>query len=676
MKGSFYPKLALDGIRKNKRLYFPYILAGSLMVMIHYILSFLSESPALAQMEGGTTLSAILPLGRLVIAVFSLLFLFYTNSFLIKQRCREFGLFSILGMDKRNICRLMVWEVLFVALAAFGIGIAAGIALSKMAELGLLNLLRMPIHYDLRIGSNALRWTAGIYGGIYLLLLCNSLIRVSHAKPLDLLQSSKAGERMPKRAWVYALSGVILLALAYYLAVSIQEPTDALFWFFVAVLLVIIATYLLFVSGSVVFCKLLQADKKYYYKPNHFVSVSSMVYRMKRNGAGLASICVLLTMVLVMISSTSCLYFGAEDAVINRCPNNINLRTVFDRREYIGEENLEDLRATVRIYSGEYAELTGVRACEMEGVITEKGILFNWKAADLYDYSAYKGGYLHVIPLSDYNLLMDQSETLTHEECLLYSGSMEYPGDTFSVQNGKMYRVKARLSEFRVDGELQGMTTPVVYMVVADLDAFAEPLLELQNSTGDPVLSFSWRCGFDMTDPAAEKAVETALMEALWEKNEGFDDTGFSCSVTSRESSREDFYDVYGSLFFLGLVLSAVFLLAAVLIIYYKQICEGYEDSARFDIMQKVGMTKREIRKSINSQMLTVFFLPLLMAGVHLAFAFPFITKILLMFTFSNTALSITVNAVCFALFGLLYALVYKLTSGAYYAIVCTKEQG
>lgn len=305
MKRSFYPKLAWDAIRKNKRMYVPYILTGSIMIMMFYILSSLIESPTLADIHGGSFLMDLLPLGCSVIAIFSLIFLFYTNSFLIRQRYREFGLYNILGMDKHNIRRLMIWETFYTGAIALGIGIAFGLALSKAAELILLNILDLEISFAIHIGRTSIWQTAVLYILIYIVLLINALIKIRRSKPLELMQSSRVGDKKLKCNWLFALIGIVLLVWAYYLSVSIQEPATALLLFFVAVIMVIVGTYLVFISGSVVFCKILQKNKKYYYKPNHFVSVSSMVYRMKRNGAGLASICILLTMVLVMLSSTT-----------------------------------------------------------------------------------------------------------------------------------------------------------------------------------------------------------------------------------------------------------------------------------------------------------------------------------------------------------------------------------
>ena len=676
MRAGFYPKIAWDGIRKNKRLYFPYILTGGVMVMMYYILSFLIESPALAHMPGGSVLMSILPMGCVVIAVFSLLFLFYTNSFLIKQRYREFGLYNILGMDKRNISKIMVWETLFVAVFAIGSGLIAGIILSKAAELVLLNLLNMEVDSTLSIGLISLRQTPLIYGGIYLLLLFNSLIKVGRSKPLELMQSSKVGERIPKRNWIYGVVGVVLLGAAYYLAVSIEEPLAAFVTFFVAVIMVIIGTYLVFMSGSVVFCKLLQKNKKYYYKPNHFVSVSSMVYRMKRNGAGLASICILLTMVLVMISSTTSLYFGEEDSLRNRCPNDVNITTTFDTIEGISDNNLNMLRDDIREQSGIDADLKGVRACEIPGMITQKGITIDIDSIVNFSTSTYDNvGYLSVISIDDYNTMMGTNETLADDECFVYCDRLKYQWDTFTMEYGSTYKVKKQLDDFQVDGDSSAMVMPTVFLVVDDIYAFSEPVKDMKNNNGDPMMMYDWRCGFDVDTAEAEYEITANLNEMFrnlyTENNEAF----YSFHVESREAMREAFYDLYGSLFFLGSMLSIVFLLAAVLIIYYKQISEGYEDHGRFEIMQKVGMTKKDIRKSINSQMLTVFFMPLIFAGIHLSFAFPFISKILMLFAMDNIILTAIVNLICFAVFGFSYAIVYKITSNSYYTIVSGRKE-
>lgn len=671
MKVGFYPKIAWDGIRKNKRLYFPYILTGIVMVMMYYILSFLMESPAINQMKGGSIIEQVLPLGCVVIAVFSLIFLFYTNSFLIKQRYREFGLYNILGMDKFNISRVMVWETLFAALIAIIIGLISGIALSKASELVLLNLLHMEITFTLSIGSASLRNTALIYAGIYFILLLNSIIKVIRSKPLELMQSSKVGEKRLKCNWLFAIIGVIILGAAYFLAVSIKEPVTALAVFMVAVIMVIIGTYLIFVSGLVAFCKLLQKNKKYYYKPNHFVSVSSMAYRMKRNGAGLASICILLTMVLVMISSTTVLYFGEEDSIMNAYPNGINIKVWFNSIEGISDDNLNELRNDISEYSGKDADLSGTRTCAIPGMFTDDGMIVDYTHADWVNYD--KVGYLYVVSLEDYNRNNKANATLADDECLIYCDRMTTRWNTFTMEYGNTYKVKERLTQYATDSDASMMTMPSVYIIVKDLYSFAEPVAQMY-ADGRLMMQYTWACGFDVAETEDEIAVNNQIFGAI---RDHFDDSYIASrySVQSREFARQDFFDMYGSLFFLGIMLSIVFLFAAVLIIYYKQISEGYEDQNRFEIMQKVGMTKKDIKKSINSQMLTVFFMPLITAGIHLAFAYPVISKILLLFSFDNALLNISVNLICFVIFGLFYAVVYKITSGSYYSIVSGRKE-
>lgn len=674
MRAGFYPKLAWEGIRKNKRMYAPYILTGGVMVMMYYILSFLNESPGLEQMRGGSVLMTILPFGCWVIAIFSLLFLFYTNSFLIRQRYREFGLYNILGMDKRNISRVMIWECLFVAVIAMISGLIVGIALSKTAELILLNLLGLDVTFELSVGTTSLYRTPMIFGAIYLLLLVNSLIRVRRSRPLELMQSSRVGERIPKRTWVYAAVGVVFLGIAYYLAVSIEEPITAFSAFFIAVLLVIGATYLLFMSGSVALCKLLQKNKGYYYKPNHFVSVSSMVYRMKRNGAGLASICILLTMVLVMLSSTASLYAGEEGSIRARYPNEVNISVTVNSTDGFRDENMDELRGIIEETSGK--EVTQYyRVGQIAGMFTDRGLSYD--SANLYSFNLIdydEVGALVIVPLEDYNRMSGLNETLAEDECMLYCSRINYDSDTFALDGGRPFRVKKILDECFMENDLNVEVTPSILLVVDDFEGFTESVLPLRTSNDRPVLLLDWQCGFDMGSAQSEMEMADTIrgtLNTLFE--EGKNDI-YEYSVESREDHRQSFLELNGSLLFLGIMLSIVFLLAAVLIIYYKQISEGYEDQSRFDIMQKVGMTKKDIRKSINSQVLTVFFLPLIFAGVHLVFAFPFIWKMLMLFGLNNWPLIIGVTLICFVAFGLLYVLVYKITSNSYYSIVSGRK--
>lgn len=671
MRINVYPKLAWEGIRKNKRLYVPYIAMGALMVMMFYLLRFLQDSPVIGVMRGSVTLSTVLPMGYAVIAIFSIIFLFYTNSFLIRQRYQEFGLYNILGMNKQNVCMIMAWESIFVGGLAIVTGQAAGILLSKGAELVLFNLVHMDISFDLRISAVSVFYTITGYIIIYLILLLNSVIKVWFAKPLDLLKSNRVGEKMPKRTWVYAAVGMVLLGAAYYLAVSIKEPLTALTYFFLAVIMVIIGTYALFMAGSVVLCRILQKNKRYYYQPNHFISVSSMMYRMKRNGAGLASICILLTMVLVMLSSTTSLYFGIEDSLVGRYPHSVNVVVGFSDVEDLNSENLKKLYEAVRENSPEVKETDCYTVGGTSGLFSDQGINLDVTSVDVSINDYEQVGTLQVMSLEEYNRLCDADETLNADECLLYANRITYDSDTFTIVDGSSYKVKKMLDNCVKDGDLDSMMNPSMIMVVPDFEECLKTVSDFRTRTEGTVMALRWKCGYDVESTEQETKEAEAIEESLARLSETKSVDGLIFySVDSREDNRESFYDLNGSLFFLGIVLSTVFLLAAVMIIYYKQLSEGYEDYARYEIMQKVGMTKQDIRKSINSQMLTVFFSPLLMAGLHLCFAFPFLWKIMMMFGLNNRTLIIAITVICYIIFGIFYAVVYKITSNLYFHIV------
>lgn len=672
MSKGFYPKIALQGIRKNRRLYFPYLLTGVVMVMMVYILFFLSDLEVLEHIRGGGSLRIALPLGGYIVSVFSLLFMFYSNSFIIRQRNKEFGLYNILGMDKSNLRKISLWECLFTGSISLGLGLIFGIAFSKLAELVMYNLLTLDITYTLHIDLFAAAKTALIFVGIFFLLQMNSLIKVSRSSPLALLRSSDVGEKPPKANWLIALIGLILLGAAYYIALSIKQPLLAIVWFMVAVIMVIIATYLLFISGSVVFCRLLQKSKKYYYQPNHFVSVSSMVYRMKRNGAGLASICVLITMVLVMLSSTLSLYIGAEDSLSKRHPTDIQTNLFISNLECFHEETFRNMRSGLDALVPEKENVTEFSAVETAGLFTGSGIIVDQSSFNEYDLSQYdKLGYLQIISLDDYNRIMGKSETLAEDECLLHCYRTTFSGDSFTIENCSPLKVKKIVDEMFISGYTDMQVVPTITLVTADIQALVQPIAAMPNRIGGPAVEFYWSCNFDVPGTAED---EIAAYDTIRENMDSIafrdEDGGYGYYLECKEESRADFFGSYAGLFFIGVLFSIVFLFAAVLIIYYKQISEGFEDQKRFDVMQKVGMTKKLIRKSINSQLLTVFFMPLLLAGLHLAFAFPMVWKVLQILGFRNLGLMIAVTAVCFAVFALIYVVVYKITSNAYYAIV------
>lgn len=673
MKRGFYPRLAWSGMRKNSKLYLPYTIACIGMTAMFYILMHLAYSPALELLSSSGEVSTILRLGSFVMGVFSLLFLFYTNSFLVRRRYKEFGLYNVLGMNKGNISRVLAWEALINALISLVGGLFLGIALSKLAELGLVNIMGRDTDLDLRISVNALEFTTLFYCGIFLLIYLNSLIKIRRSSASELVKSENFGEKPPRANWLFGLAGIVILAAAYYIAVSIKTPLTALSLFFIAVIMVIVATYLIFIAGSVWICRLLQKNKRYYYKKNHFVSVSSMVYRMKRNGAGLASICILATMVLVMISSTTCLYFGAEDALRDRYPRDISISASYSGLDSMTDENISALRGEISAAVGgaETENILDYRCASLVGSL-ENGILdlneasIYSTAMTTYDYVAE----VYIVPLADYNAIAGTNESLGSDEAMIYAYRMDYTDKTFAVDELVSFRVKKVLDSFPIaDGSAMASIAPTVFVIVPDFADTVAKLGGAVSSSGDEPASLSWNYAFDT--PVSDEE-ETAMCERIGERLSECSETG-GYRYYSRESlaaNRADFYGMYGGLFFLGIMLSIAFICAAVLIIYYKQISEGYEDRRRFEIMQNVGMTKKEIRSSINSQLLTVFFLPLIFAGLHLGFAFPFIHKLLMLFNLSNLPLLIGTTAISFGVFALLYAVVFRVTSNAYYNIV------
>ena len=683
MRAGFYPKLAWNGITKNKRFYLPYILTCVGMVSMFYIVSFLSTSPLLLYMPGSETVSSTLNLGSWVIGAFSLLFLFYTNSFLMKRRKKEFGLYNILGMGKWNIGRILFWETIITVLISFVCGAVFGIALSKLAELCLVNVIRGDVDFSLTVSSDALISTLTLFSVIFLLIFLNDIRQIKFTNPAELLRSENAGEKPPKANWFLGIVGVLLLGGAYYIAITIEDPVSALVLFFVAVLMVIVGTYLVFISGSVMFCRILQKRKKYYYKPNHFISVSSMVYRMKRNGAGLASICILATMVLVMISSTASLYFGSESSLAIRYPRDFTINVNFMDIEDMNDENISSVRDSIGgVAEDNDASQTDVieyRWASVSGLLDGNEMETDVSNVDFTIDMINDTTIVYFIPLSDYNRMMNKNETLEEDEVLVYTVRSSFDEDNFIIKQGnsfeKIYNVKNKLSDFTISGDAAMGFYPSVYIVVPDFASAVAPLSELLDYNGNEMVSLRWFYGFNTDVPTEKHAeMETEIFTAIGNVAEDIESAhGFSCE--SREEESVSYYSTFGGLFFLGALLSIVFIFAAVLIIYYKQTSEGYEDQARFEIMQKVGMTKKEIRKSINSQLLTVFFLPLIFSAMHLAFSFPIIRKILLLFNLNDVFLFAVTTVICFICFALLYTFVYRITSNSYYAIVSGQKR-
>ena len=680
MKSGLYLKLSVNGIKKNKKLYLPYLITCICMVMMFYLIDYLAVSPQFAQIKGGDTMQMILGFGSGVIAIFSLILLYYTNSFLIRRRQREFGLYHILGMGKIDLVKIMVFENLIISVVTIAGGIVGGILFSKLGELLAAKILGSNAGLSMKISVPALVATALLFLAIFALIMLRMIVSVYRLKPVELLRSEKTGEKPPKANWIFAVIGLLLLGVAYYLSLTIKDPLAAMVWFMVAVVLVILATYLLFIAGSVAFCKMMQKKKGYYYKTNHFISISSMIYRMKRNGAGLASICILSTMVLVMVSSTTSLYLSMEHGLNLRYPKSVQIEM------YTNPEQTEEMKET---QNGQIVDLVqnvlkehnqtaenpeNYRMLTVSGIASKNEIYFNPENApgvngvNTFDHLKM----IYALPMEEYNRIMGTNLELASGEAYLYTKDSDFAYDQIMVENSGTWSIKGYLDKMISNGNDVSNMNSSLYLVVPGLEDIKA--LEEGNVSGSYE---KWYYNFDLSCGDEEQIkIQNEIEEkinALAEQES--DSIFFGVSTDSRAASRADYQALYGGLFFLGILLGVVFILGMVLIIYYKQITEGYEDQDRFQILMKVGMTPKEVRQTINSQVMTVFFLPLVVAGIHTAFAFPMIEKMVQLLAFTDRKFLILVTVCSYLVFALFYIIVYMVTSKQYYKIVSGKQE-
>lgn len=656
MNKLFYPKLALNNIKKNSKMYFPYILTCIGTIIMFYNMCFLASSKNMGKLSEKEQLGQILFLGAVVIGIFSAIFLFYTNSFLIKQRKKELGLFNILGMEKKHIAKIMFFETAFIGVLSLITGVLGGIILSKLIILLLFKIISFKAVFGFEVPIPAILSTIAVFGGIFFINLIYNFFQVHLSKPVELLKGGNVGEKEPKTKWIMTLAGVICLGIGYYIALTTEAPLAALNLFFIAVILVIAGTHLLFTAGSIALLKMLRSNKSYYYKTRHFISVSGMIYRMKQNAAGLANICILSTAVIIMVSTTVSLYMGVEDALRTRFPRNIIVSAAS-----ISDENANKLDAAIK----EQIDLAKVtpqnisryRTMEFSAIQNDAG----FTAATENSYSANRFAMLSIFTLDDYNRLENKNEKLAGGEALVCTLRGKVPGETIDL-NGYKLSVKGNIEPFGTDGETSAILANSYYIVVDNIDIIRQISKALLGDKAKMELSYYY--GFDLKE---SRETQISLVKAL---NNTASNYGEKCYAQGADSSRESFYSLYGGLLFLGLFLGFLFIMATVLIIYYKQIAEGYDDKERFEIMQKVGMSHAEIKKTIRSQVLTVFFLPLVTTMIHIAVSFKLITRLLSLFNLTNINLFAVCTGLTIIVFSVFYIAVYGLTAKVYYKIV------
>lgn len=666
MGKNFSLKLALNNIRNHRKFYLPYFLASVGIIAMFYIICFLAMSRDIAKLSAN--LSFIMGLGVFVMAVFAFIFLFYTNSFLMKRRKKEIGLYNILGMEKRHIGRILIIENVIVSGTSIAAGLLCGILFSKLVHLFLTWVFGAEPPFGIAVSVSAMGYTFALFGILFVLTTVSNQMSIRLAKPIELLYGGNVGEKEPKSKWLLAIIGFICLGSGYFIAITTESPLDALMLFFVAVILVIIGTYCLFTAGSIAILKTLRKNRKFYYKPGNFTAVSGLIYRMKQNAAGLANICILSTMVLVMVSGTVSLYFGMQDMVKVIAPGDVN-GTI--RTDMVQELNTDKIEAEAEVQ----AEKAGIKIEEMSCykhltvVLVEREGKFVFEKASANNDT----GMLHVAAFlteEDYTALTGEKLNLSGGEIAVNSRKAQLPED---VKIGSSsFKVKKNLDEFLEIPDVNTAVENAHYVVVAD-NGVLEDLYEQQLFTYEEnASSMGYQYMIDTNGTEKQNAdFAAALEDALLTQPEKMGSFEFlMITFDSREELAEPVMGFVGGFLFLGVFLGIVFTFAAALIIYYKQISEGYYDKEKFEIMQKVGMSKSEVRRSIRRQVLLIFFVPLIMAGIHILAAFKMITKLLLVFSMTNVPLFALCTLGTFLVFAVIYALVYMVTAREYYKIV------
>lgn len=664
MRSSFYPKLAAGNIRKNAKIYIPFMLTGIITIAMFYIIKSIAYNKGLNEMPGTFQVKSLIAMGIAIVAIFAFIFLFYTNSFLMKNRKKELGLYNVLGLGKTHLMKMIFFEMLIIAVTELAAGIIFGIIFSKLIFLLLIKLLRIPTPLAFMLEPKSIVETLSLFGFIFLAMAFYNMWQVGHVNTVELLHGQHRGEREPKTKIIMTIIGVITLGAGYTIAIVVEHPLQALAFFFIAVVLVVIGTYCLFTAGSIAVLKLLRKNKSYYYKTNHFISVSGMIYRMKQNAVGLANICILSTMVLVMISTTVSLYAGMENILQTRFPYEFEAVMNSASKEEL-ESFLKTAHEEVEKGNISIKDEAAFRSLELF-VVAEKKNQLSIIDEDNDGGTSYSSGMIvSVLSLDDYNRMMGASKKLEQNEVLVY---MPERNKSCEVEKGTLklgdfqFEIKEILKALPSTGQQQRNALDTMYMIVPD----DKQLIQLGNAIqgeeggigieGDVSLNFK-----------GSKEDIAKVTSALCEK---FKQSGINGYTEVREANRDEFYSVYGGFLFLGIFFGSLFLMATVLIIYYKQISEGYDDKERFQIMQKVGMSKKEVRKAIHSQVVSVFALPLIVSIIHICVAFKVIVRLLALLNLSDVGLFRNCMIITAGVFAVIYALVYLLTAREYYRIV------
>ena len=670
MHKGIFSRLAKQNIRNNKSTYIPYIITCIFCIAMIYMMEFLRDCPTLDQaVRQADEVRMIVFTGEIVVEIFCIIFLIYSNSFLMKRRQKEIGLYNILGLERNHIGIVMFLETIITSIGSFAGGIAAGIIGSKLALLLLLKLLHIPSVLGFYISVKGIFTCLFMFGIIFLMILFLNLAKIHLSRPVELLRGNNTGEKEPAAKWLMALIGFICLGAGYYLAVTTESPIKAITIFLLAVILVMAGTYLLFTAGSIVILKFLRRRKSFYYRTGNFISISGMLYRMKQNAIGLASICILSTGVLLMISMTVSIYFGMNDIMLNRYPYDVDM-SVTSISEDECQTAIEAFEKAIA--DNKVPVEKSVEEIYLDIVCSKNGDQILIKPANTIRNSD-SVLVLSLLNQAEYERLTGISANLNDGEIFAWYPSAVQK-DSVTVDETE-FTVKKWLDKNPLTcGEDAVSDNAVLVVTDEDFKKFDEMRTEMYKgvSSAPAGEDLTLHLGLDITGSETDKIdFGTPVMEVVKDlkKNGGLSENSWITSGI-RQQEYESYYADNGSLLFIGIFLGSLFLMGTAMIIYYKQISEGYEDQKRFEIMQKVGLSRREVRSSVRRQILMVFFLPLLMAMLHITMAFPMIRRMLLLFGMTNTKLFIGCTAGTVLIFAVVYGLIYLMTARSYYHIV------
>ena len=686
MNKGFYLKMAWGNIRKNRNIYLPYLLAASVMTALFYIQGSLCDMVDISGMKGKRMMSSLLGISTPITGIFSLVILFYVNSFVMKQRKKEFGLYNVLGMEKRHLVRLMSVEILLVAVFSLVFGISGGALFSQLFFLIFYKMIRMEADLTMVIPRGAVIETLTLFGILFCLVLLYDIVAVIRTRPVELLRSESQGEREPKVHGLAALIGVAALTGGYVIAQKVESPMEAMLWFFAAALLVIIGTYGLFMAGSIALLKWMKKRERFYYRPSSFISVSGMLYRMKQNAAGLAGICILSTMVMVTIGASLCIFSGVSEGVREEYPREYFLQMHYS--EDLKPETYQDTTSDVKKLVEAQMEENGSRVENMLSytrcnMVYRKGKDgYEAEMGDLADTNDYENlVYVQYLLREDYEANTGKKTEIPDDVAAFYESEEGLiPGETLLFGD---YSIKGKRLEEPVEtavaSRYSGIKKRVQVLLpgIEEMEKLTESLGKnfetyygLEEGEGPGAMYFlGWNWYFDISgkQEPAEEFLEK--LRSSWE-TEKASEWAYISTFQNRTEEEEYLFQEYGTILFIGFFLGMIFLLATVLIIYYKQVTEGYDDRKRFVIMQDIGLSQAEVKKTIRTQVLLVFFLPLGAAGLHMAMAFKVLVKMMALFSAYNIKLFSLCIGLTVAVFALVYFLVYTVTARIYYKIV------